>query len=284
MRTHLLSLLALLLPACRPGDTGDPEPEDTSVTHGEVRVGEPCPRLELAGVVELTAEGGDVNLGGAIYGAPWPLVGPPVLENEHCSYHRYDASACGQCPGTLVCGGGGVCVPLPTVLTDLTVVASAGGTSHTVQSDPTYGWLWEQWSDGGEDWALEVGFGQDTFEVPAMAIAAQVEGLAVTTEYDDYHGPGALDASWTPRQDGALVRTEIPINHHAGTGTSTLCEAGAEVGGFHADAEMIDPLAVITGLEFQGVWTMHVAAAHTSVGCVEVRMGTYAYVQPVVGG
>ena len=43
---------------------------------------------------------------------------------------------------------------------------------------------------------------------------------------------------------------------------------------------MIDPLAVITGLEFQGIEHVFVAAATTPEGCVEFRFGEQELVFP----
>lgn len=281
MRTILISAL-LLFPACRDKDTGTPgdsEPEDTSVEVGEVRVGEPCARNDLVGAIGLSLYDGTINLDGVIYNAPQPFTGLPTLENQHCALHVYDAAACGHCEEPLVCAGDGHCVPQPTAFLDLVVTASAGGVQHVAQANPKGGWLYEQWPHGGEDWALEVSFGQDTFAAPALPIAAGDLGFSVTAE-GDYDNPGALTVSWTPSTDGSLVRTEIPINHHAQAGTFTLCEAGAEGGGFQADAAMIEPLAVITGLEFQGIDHLQVASVVTSAGCVELRYGTHLYMDP----
>jgi len=277
----LTPLVLLVLSACRKDDTGaPPEPEDTSVTQGEVVVGVSCPRLDLAGAIGLTLYDGIVNLDGIVYAAPQPITGGPVLDNEHCSYHRYDAAGCGVCDDPLVCSGDGSCVPMPAAFTDLEVTATAGGVTHQVQGDPDGGWLYEQWDQGDEDWSLAVRFGQDAFSVPAMPIASGLSGLLVTVESAGELAPGALDVSWSPMSDGSMVRTEIPINHHAQAGTFTLCEAGADQGGFHADAEMIDPLSVVTGLEFQGVQHLQVASVWTSVGCVELRYGAHLYVSP----
>lgn len=285
MRT-LTILALLLLPACRDKDTGDPSdtaPSDTAVTIGEVVVGEPCPRMELVGAVELSIFDGNVSLGGVIYDAPQPFTGVPTLNNEHCSFHQYDASACGGCGDPLVCAGDGDCVPMPSAFTDLRVTARDGNVWQFVEADPKGGWLYEQWPHSGDDWAMDVSFGQDAFSVPAMAIADGDIGVRVSAD-GDYHGPGALTVSWTPVLDGSLVRTEVPINHHAQAGTFTHCEAGAEVGGFTADAAMINPLAVITGLEFQGVEHLNVASVATSVGCVELRYGTHIHTDVELGG
>lgn len=69
------------------------------------------------------------------------------------------------------------------------------------------------------------------------------------------------------------MTTTIPINHHAYTSTFTECTASASKGAFFADAEMVDPLAVSTGLEFSYVSHVSVAAAETASGCIEIRVG-----------
>jgi hypothetical protein len=277
----MFPLLLFSLLACRMDDTGEPpDPEDTQVIEGEVRLGVSCPRRERVGTIQLSLYDGTVILGGVIYNAPQPITGLPEGSNEHCTYHRYDAASCGSCQAPLVCDGEGSCVPMPTPFTDLDVTLTDGENWSFASGDPEGGWLYGQWEHGGEDWAMRVAFGQDSFEVPAMPIAAGLEGIQVTVESSDEFAPGALDASWTPMDDGSIVRSEIPINHHAQAGTFTLCEAGAEQGGFHADAAMIDPLAVITGLEFQGLQHLQVASVQTSVGCVELQYGTHLYVSP----
>ncbi len=276
MRTLIPLLLLLPTSACRKDDTGGPtDPEDTAFSIGDVRVGESCPRMELVKAINLALNDGTISLGNTIENAPQPYTGVPTLDNEHCTYHQYSPANCGTCTDPLVCNGEGNCVPWPSPFTDLVVTATAGDVSHEARGDPHYGWLYHQWPDEDEDWSLEVSFGQNRFTAPAMPIASGLEGVAVTVESSDEDAPGALDAIWIPLDDGSIVRSEIPINHHAQSGTFTLCEAGAEAGGFHAEAEMIDPLAVITGLEFQGLEHLHVAAADTSVGCVELRYGAH---------
>ena len=106
-----------------------------------------------------------------------------------------------------------------------------------------------------------------------MAVAPGGLDYVLTLEGDSM-APGALDLSWTPQADGALVTTLISINHHAAGPTLTACAAATAAGNLRADAEMIDPLAVVTGLEFQGANHVNVAAAWTEEGCVELRYGT----------
>ena len=54
--------------------------------------------------------------------------------------------------------------------------------------------------------------------------------------------------------------------------------APVSAGSFRADADMVDPLAVSTGLEFQGVSHFAFAAAETAGGCVEFRLGSQWHV------
>ncbi len=70
--------------------------------------------------------------------------------------------------------------------------------------------------------------------------------------------------------------THIPINHHAGGPTFTECWVEASVHTLQVPGAMLVPLAVETGLEFQGVEHVQVAAAETPAGCVELR-ATYKH-------
>ena len=50
-------------------------------------------------------------------------------------------------------------------------------------------------------------------------------------------------------------------------------------GSFFAEATMVDPLAVSTGLEFQGIDHVYTAAAHTPDGCVESWLGSRVFAE-----
>jgi hypothetical protein len=88
-----------------------------------------------------------------------------------------------------------------------------------------------------------------------------------------YELPESIDLSWSGPDDG-FAYTLIPINHHAGGPTFTECRLPASAHALHVDGEMLQPLAVGTGLEFQGLEHVRTAAAHTPLGCVELR---YSY-------
>ena len=71
------------------------------------------------------------------------------------------------------------------------------------------------------------------------------------------------------------------INHHVTAPTSTDCTVQASTGTLHFEEDMLLPLAVITGLEFQGVDHANVAAAELDADYVEVQLSVVNYVQLV---
>ena len=84
-----------------------------------------------------------------------------------------------------------------------------------------------------------------------------------------WNAPGDTTLAWDSTTDWAY--THIPINHHVGGPTFTECHVPGNEGPIVVPAAMIDPLAVITGLEFQGMRHAQFASAQTSAGCVEFR-------------
>ena len=102
--------------------------------------------------------------------------------------------------------------------------------------------------------------------------------IAPTAVAGGLDSPTALDLTWTPPADAGTVLTRIPINHHAGGPTFTDCAANASAGTLHVAGAMLTPLAVSTGLEFQGIAHAQSAAVETPQGCIEVRFQTSQYV------
>jgi hypothetical protein len=137
---------------------------------------------------------------------------------------------------------------------------------------------------------VTVGGPSDTFELsltvgahqvalPPLPVAGALSGLAVTVD-DDFVSPGPLVTTWTPPGGAGRVGTHIRINHHRKGPTFTECEVPAADAVFEASEPMIDPLAVVTGLEFQGVWHTEGAAVDLPEGCVDVTLGTSVFVSP----
>ncbi len=271
-------LLFLGCAGSRGGDSVAP-PDDTALLHSQATPGGSCDPVERAGWIALSRTDDQLTLSGVINDAPEPLTGRPEISNEHCAYHRYDSSGCPPCNSGLICGGDGSCTTAPVAFGDLVVLASAGGGTTRIEADSTTGLVYQQLGDPDLEWTLDLAFGPDRVSAPAMPVASGDIGISVQIEGSS-ESPGALEASWTPSDDGSAVRTVVPINHHAQPGTFTFCQADAALGSFRADAEMIEPLAVVTGLEFQGIEHWRLAAAQTSVGCVELRYGRSLYLDP----
>ncbi|MBL8742464.1 MAG: hypothetical protein JNK04_15250 [Myxococcales bacterium] len=218
--------------------------------------------------------GGPV-ISGELWETTAPFIGPPTLTTATCGFHEFQDTCPGTCdPGT-VCNYAGTCVPERRSVKDASLRITVGGEEQIVEADPKLGGFYAPLEIGDEssEFAMHLTWGE--LEVDLVPFAYQGAPLAdatVTTEGDS-SAPGALDATWTTSAAGGHVMSRIPINHHAGGGTFTNCAAPLSAEGFHADAEMIDPLAVITGLEFQGLEYVNIAAAETPVGCIDFRLG-----------
>lgn len=262
-------ILALGLVGCTGGgddDTGDPETV-------QVVLGEVCPTSERIALVEVAVESGGsaANFSAQAWDVPHPWFGEPTLQNDHCAYHTFDTASCGSCGADELCGHDGSCHPVPRADADaiLTIVGQDG--SRTDYEAVEQGAIWGS-LDGLDPVGFELAWSNgDVVSLEPTALpAAPLDGLLVTAE-GDYDVPGAVTVSWTAPSDGAQVGTVIPINHHAGGPTTTTCLADGSVESFTADADMVNPLSVSTGLEFQGVFHGVVGSAQLAAGCVEVR-------------
>jgi hypothetical protein len=125
-----------------------------------------------------------------------------------------------------------------------------------------------------EPFSAMLTFGEHTVTLANISGAEPLTNV-VSTVQGDNSAPDALDVTWDGPDDG-FVFTHIPINHHAAAPTFTECWTPASEHMLHIDDAMLDPLAVETGLEFQGVDHVQVAAAQTPAGCVELR-ATYEH-------
>lgn len=288
----LVPLVALL--ACNPHDKdpadtgdsdtgaddtgpGDTDTDDTDVTPGTVVLGERCPLLERIGEVTLWGSGTDAYLGARIFDRPDPWYGPPELETASCAFHRFSTTSCGTCDAGDICGFEGECVPERRAYTDATLDVTVDGVTQTFTADPTTGDLYGTAGLVSDRYTLTLTFDGQRIEVPEMGLAQGLPDVAVVAEGDSM-APGDLVATWTPPTDGGRVGTTIRINHHAAGPTFTQCDVDGDVGHFEADAAMLTPLAVVTGIEFQGVEHTQNAAAYTEQGCVDVRLGVQGYV------
>jgi hypothetical protein len=247
----------------------------------QAKMGQLCSVQSRIGVVQLSGFPMP-SVQGTLWDRKDPWLREAELSTETCHYHHYEPGTCDECEAGQVCSLDDQCVPERRTLKDATLQLRVGSETRTYESDPEFGYLYSMVDigDASSSYAMTLSWGDVVVELAAMKVAsAELDGATVEIEGDS-EKPGALDASWTPTNTGAFVRSTIPINHHAGGPTFTECAAPASAGAFHADAEMIDPLAVITGLEFQGLEHVYVAAAETPAGCVEFRFGEQLFVFP----
>ena len=215
-----------------------------------------------------------------LYDKPNPHIGPAELTTPTCAYHQFDPGSCGVCdPGETCSSVQGMCVAERRTIKDATLVVDVDGTSQTLMVDATLGGLYGDLTVGSAADAFEMTLTWGDTEVTLAPMNYQglsLDALTLMTETMEFDTPGAVDVTWVPATNGHVI-SQIPINHHAAGPTFTFCATEASSGAFHADAEMIDPLAVITGLEFQGVDYAYIAAAELPQGCVEFRFGHQQY-------
>jgi len=244
-------------------------------------MGKLCPVESGIGVVELMGFP-TPYVQAALYDKPDPWIGEAELSTPTCGYHHYTTAGCPACEVGETCSIGDECVAERRTIKDATLLVSAGAEQRQYTADAQLGGIYAQLDigDATSSFAMTLSWGETEVQLAPMPVAGgNLANVAVTTE-GDYAAPGALDATWDPAQTGAFVRSRIPINHHAAGPTFTECAAPESAGAFHADADMINPLAVVTGLEFQGVEHVFVAAATTPEGCVEFRFGTQVFAFP----
>jgi hypothetical protein len=250
---------------------------------GEVRavVGQRCEVASTVGVVQISGFP-TPYVQVTLYDRTDPWLGEAKLVTPTCAYHRYTPGVCQSCKDGETCSLAGECVPEPRTVKNAKLVVTTEGERREYVADAELGGISSMLDIGDETSAYAMTLSWDDVRValePLPVGSGELSELTVDIEGDS-ETPGALDVSWKPSEKGGFVRTRIPINHHAGGPTFTECSAPESAGALHADADMVNPLAVSTGLEFQGVEHLFIAAAETPQGCVEFRFGTQRLVLP----
>lgn len=248
---------------------------------GEAVIGQRCAVSETLGVVQLTGFP-EPYVQVTLYDRKDPWLTEPELVTPTCAYHHYTPGACQGCEEGEVCSAADECVPEPRTVKDAKLIVSTGDQRREYDANPQLGGISSMLDIGDEssEYAMTLSWGGTEVTLPPMPVGSgDIAQLAVDIEGDS-QAPGALEVSWEPSEQGGFVRSRIPINHHAAGSTFTDCAAPESAGALRADAEMIDPLAVVTGLEFQGVEHVFIAAAETAQGCVEFRFGPQLFVFP----
>lgn len=259
-----------LLLACN----GTPDPEDSPTpdtadedTGVHTPDGAFCsPETLIGNIAVQRYPGGMGSFYAQIYDAPSPWIGAPTAESQECAYHSYESVFCEGCQSDEQCSVDGECVATPRTLKGLELELSADGQISTHSADDR-GLVWGQ-LNGEERFRFTLS-GPVSIQSEEMLLPEAIS--ATVTSQGDWDAPGELAVSWTGGGEG-WVTTKIPINHHANSPTFTSCHASAEGGGFQVPAEMVNPLSVHTGFEFQGLEHGAHAAVQTEAGCVQISV------------
>jgi hypothetical protein len=258
------------------GAGGAPAGEPGKAVHGQR-----CSVESTIGVVQL-AGFPQPYVQVTLYDRPDPWIGEPELTTATCAFHQYTPGVCQGCEAGEVCSLANECVTEQRTIKDASLVVRTGGEQREYEADAQLGGIYSMIDigDANAQYGMTLSWGEIEVTLEPMPVAsAELAGAAVMIEGDSSQ-PGALDATWQPSGNGAFVRSLITINHHASGPTFTECAALESAGAFHADAEMVDPLAVVTGLEFQGLEHQYIGSANTPQGCVEFRFGEQLFVFP----
>ena len=261
------------------GDTGDTASDgDTESDGGDGDVvaavpGVRCALSERVAQIDLEAIGnGTFYLNGWITDRPDPWFGEPEWVEGACSFHRFDpTAACEPCAPGALCSVDGTCVPAPKAVPGAVVTLAASGATQDFSAADESGYLYGPVTLAGDRFSLALTIGDVRVTVAEMTVPGALADLTGNLE-GDYDAPTRLSLSWsTTGLTDSTAFTRIPINHHAAGPTFAECALPASTGALEVGEAMLAPLAVITGLEFQGLDHVRFAAAETPAGCVEIR-------------
>jgi hypothetical protein len=253
-----------------------------NVTEFEAVPGARCTQENRVGtvVVGSYSGGGGLELAAQLYDRPGIDRAELSFSDAACGF--WEAVPSGfcdpACTGDTACDQTGTCVPLPVPVEDLALTLHAGEQTQTFE--PQYvGQLYGTVTLPGRAFAATLTFEGLTVRLAETTVPDPLPELAGTW-HGGNEGPEGLDFAWTLPADpaGASVYTYIPINHHAASATHTECLVDADALGFSVAEAMLTPLAVVTGLEFQGLEHARTAAAVTPRGCVEFQWRVWHFV------
>jgi len=267
-------------------DTIDDDASDAGadVVPGDVTAavpGERCTLAERVGLVEIeeiSTEPPTFYAFGAVEDRPNPWLGAPERSTDACDFHRFDpTSACPPCASDELCGTDGACDKAPVRHLDAALVLHNDAGEMRIEADPVTGDIWGQVNVAGRAFAVDLSFAGHRVTLATTESPGTLDSASGTLD-GGYEAPERLELAWSTTATGSHVYTRIPINHHAAGPTFTECTVPASVGAMSIDEDMLAPLAIITGLEFQGIEHVRFAAAHTPLGCVELRFIVRHYV------
>ena len=245
------------------GTTGDAGTSDGAPPSSiEAQANTRCALTDRLGTIEVTsatvpnATGGeDVKhyVTSFVFTKKDPRLGNIVEQNAVCRHHR----------AKVVQGG---FVPERPKNAKLTILA--GAQKQEMPVDPTTNDPSGEITLSGDTFGVEFQWDGTTVTMPATKVPALLQNVKerLTGSLED---PNVLTVTWNVPNQDSHVYSLIPINHHAGGPTFTECLTPSSSGTFMVQKSMLTPLAVSTGLEFQGVRHLRYAAAQTPKGCIE---------------
>ncbi len=246
-----------------------------------------CERRRRIGLVTLFESYGSRTISAELNAAPHPWFGTPQISAGGCQLFQFQPGGCGGCSAGELCGVSGSCEPAPTTPANTRVGVSSEAMPVEGADASTTIWAGKQEfspfiGDGVALAANELSMRllADGLDVvaPRLAMPSDLEGPSVEIA-GGYDAPTSVTATWTAPAVPHQVSTHIDINHHASGPTYTTCAVDAASGTMVIEQDMLTPLAVSTGLEFQGIEHTRFAAAELPAGCVEFRWSVRANTQ-----
>jgi hypothetical protein len=195
-----------------------------------------------------------------------------------CAYHVHDRAACGGCDLGDVCSQTGECVVRRSPVLGSTIAVTIDGVEQNFEANE-FGQIWSDLGPVTTDIETSLSWDGTVASAPAWSPPTGDIGPAVAVS-GEWDAPGELVVTWTDQGESALVTTTVPINHHVPSSTFVHCVSAESTETFSAPAEMIDPLAVVTGLEFQGLEHERAYAVPVAGGCVQFRASAWVSAQP----
>ncbi|MFC1610655.1 hypothetical protein ACFL6C_06840 [Myxococcota bacterium] len=262
----------------RSGDANGDGPGDVGLEVTAAIPGARCNIWEQVGQVTISGVPNAAWAWAWLADGPNPIYTEPALSTAHCNYHEYvQQNPCPECPEGETCASDGSCVRVPRLATTAQLVLSANEQNQVLAAD-SMGTMQGEITLPGSAFSLELVGHSVEVTLAETSLPGALADLTGTLS-GSYDHPTAIDITWTPPEDGGHVFTHIPINHHAFSVTFTECAVDASTGALHVDEDMLVPLAVATGLEFQGIEHINFAAAETRLGCIEIRYARPHYVE-----
>ncbi|MDX2024121.1 MAG: hypothetical protein SF187_28025 [Deltaproteobacteria bacterium] len=243
------------------GDSSPPKQDasgDTDASQYTAVVGARCALPNRLGAIEVQTVQGKLYASSSVFTEKNPGLGSWKVQDSDCRFHQQS--------------------PQPTPFMpkrpkDAKLVLVANGQEQTFLAGSERGEIDGEIILPGQAFSGRFSWSGVTVSFPAITVPAELVGLKGKLKGSS-ESPEQLDITWDKPNANSQVHTIVPINHHAGGDTFTECDVPSSKGNLKVAGAMLKPLAVITGLEFQGINHVRFAAAETPLGCIEIQFFT----------